>query len=292
MIQILKQSDTFSSMRVIDQTLILKYLNTFQINFQHVLLQLASNLLCKPSNLEERFQSLSLDSSNVSFNVYKTTIKVMSLSYDNEDGSLQDQGNEILESLRNEKTIPQLHSEYLGAILIDLLPLLETPELDMGTEPILLLNGFIRICNFQENYLKALTKCILNVWEFSAADAKVKIFTSITSAMMNWDTTMGTGQCRKLEKFLNKCVAPHLIWKAGSSAESTRTLAVTTLCAVVQGAPSISKEILPTFAKYFPSLIEENCVATRLYALKCFTDFGPVGMELLKPIAYGELLLL
>lgn len=214
----------------------------------------------------------------------------MSLSFDYEDKDLQIQGNAILEALKNEKTIPQLHSEYLERILIDLLPLLETPELDMGTEPILLLNGFLRICNFQENYLKSLTKCVKNVWEFSAADAKVKIFSSIAAAMINWDNTMGIGQSSKLEKFLNKCVSLHLVWKAGSSAESTRALAVTTLCAVVQGAPSISQDILPKFAKYFPSLIEDNNIATRLYSLKCFTNFGPLDMELLKPIAYGKLL--
>ncbi|KAL5275685.1 HEATR2 family protein [Megaselia abdita] len=255
---------------------------------QNVLLNLASNTLNKSNSIEEKFQSLSLDSSNISFNIYKATIKVMSLSFDYEDRALQNQGNEILECLKNEKTIPQLHSEYLGPILMDLLPLLETPGLDMGTEPILLLNGFIRICNFQENYLRALTKCIKKVWEFSSSDAKVKIFTSIASAMMNWDKTMGVGQNSKLEKFLNKCVSNHLVWKAGSSAESTRTLAVTTLCAVVQGAQSVSREILPKFANYFPSLIEENCIATRLYSLKCFVNFGPVDMELLKPIAYGK----
>lgn len=215
----------------------------------------------------------------------------MSLSYEYEDGNLQVQGNEILEALRNEKTIAELHSENLGSILMDLLPLLETPELDMGTEPILLLNGILRICKFQEAYLKGLIKCIKNVWEFSAADAKVKIFTSIAFAMMNWDNTMGARQNNKLEKFLDKSVLPHLLWKAGSSAESTRSLAVTTLCAVVQGAPSISQEVLPKFARYFPSLIEDNCVATRLYSLKCFVNFGAVSMELLKPIAYGKRLI-
>lgn len=215
----------------------------------------------------------------------------MSLSYDDEDKTLQTQGQEILEALKNEKTINELHAEYLGTILTDLLPLLETPELDLGTEPILLLNGFIRICNFQENYLRALTKCILHVWEFSASDAKVKIFTSIASAMLNWDNTMGIDQSSKLEKFLNKCVEPQLIWKAGASAESTRSLAVTTLCATVQGAPSVSQETLPKYSKFFPSLIEDQCVATRLYSLKCFVNFGPVEMELLKPIAYGECIL-
>lgn len=215
----------------------------------------------------------------------------MSLSFDYEESTLQNQGNEILEHLKNEKSIPELHNEYLGAILTDLLPLLETPELDLGTEPILLLHGFLRICQFQKNYLKPLSKCILNVWKYSASDAKVKIFTSISSAMMNWDKTMGPEEKEKLEVFLQKCVEPHLVWKAGCSAESTRSLAVTTLCAVVQGAPSVSQELLPTFSKYFPSLIEDNCVATRLYSLKCFSNFGKVGMDLLKPIAYGMIFL-
>lgn len=251
-------------------------------------MKLVECILLKSTKIEDKFQDLSIDSSNIASNIYRTVIKVMSLSEDYLDEEIQSQGNAILESLTNEKSISKLHRQFLEARLLELLPLLETEELDMGTEPILLLCGFLKICKFQCDYLETLKKCIQNVWKFSAIDAKIKVSRSIASAMMNWDDTMGTGQSNELEKFLNECISKHLKWSAGSGGEYIRIIAVCTLSAVAQGAPSVSKEILPKFLMYFPSLIRDNCVGIRLQSIKIFFNFGPIPMPQLLPIANGK----
>lgn len=81
-------------------------------------------------------------------------------------------------------------------------------------------------------------------------------------------------------------IAPHLIWHAGRTAESSRTMAVAALCSLAQGTSSENAgKIVQSLIVPLVSLIDDHNVATRLYALKLFHYVGPLQYDHLKILA-------
>lgn len=82
------------------------------------------------------------------------------------------------------------------------------------------------------------------------------------------------------------CIAPHLIWHAGRTAESVRTMATAALCSLIQGT---SKEnalkIVESLMVPLVSLIDDNSIATRSYALNILNHMGSLKYEQLKIVA-------
>lgn len=96
---------------------------------------------------------------------------------------------------------------------------------------------------------------------------------------MNWKTDMSTTPLEErtdlLKLFVKEAIEPCLIWKAGRSAESVRTMATQVLNAMAQGAPEECASILPAYAVIMHSLIEDNNAITRTYALRSIMNSGP-----------------
>lgn len=91
----------------------------------------------------------------------------------------------------------------------------------------------------------------------------------------------------QLNDFVEDIIEPCLIWKVGRSAESLRAMATACLCSMSQGAPLESFNILPNLTRHLISLVEDNSVVTRAYALRCLQACGPVLVEQLKPLGLG-----
>lgn len=263
---------------------------------QSTLLVLVDGILAKICSIgvEQDIRDLKVEDDEIFKNLYCVTIKVMALTFEKyqKTQQLDEKGLKILEKIASSQSISigKLHENYVHFAL-DYVNL--EANLDAFCEPILLLYGLLRICHFRSAYLQILIQKIKLVWKNCADEAKIKIFSAISIAMLSWRETIEgelVESIKLLKTFLKEVVVENLSWKAGANAESMRSLATATLCAVSQGASEEAKEILPTLAKFFPNLIEDHSISTRNYSLKCFLNFGKVKMEDLKPIAYGKLL--
>ena len=86
--------------------------------------------------------------------------------------------------------------------------------------------------------------------------------------------------------FCTEIIAPHLIWHAGRTAESVRTMATASLCSLVQGT-SVENACKTVESLIVPlaSLIDDHNIATRSYTLKIFQYIGPLKYEQLKILA-------
>lgn len=106
---------------------------------------------------------------------------------------------------------------------------------------------------------------------FITGESSTKIFISVLSLLL------------PLSK---DCIAPHLIWHAGRTAESVRTMATAALCSLIQGT---SKEnalkIVESLMVPLVSLIDDNSIATRSYALNILNHMGSLKYEQLKIVA-------
>lgn len=77
-----------------------------------------------------------------------------------------------------------------------------------------------------------------------------------------------------------------MIWHAGRTAESVRTMATATLCSLAQGiSESHIKKLLPSLMVPLISLIDDNHVGTRSYAMKLLLHVGSLKYEHLKLLA-------
>ncbi|KAM7349380.1 dynein axonemal assembly factor 5 [Cochliomyia hominivorax] len=224
---------------------------------------------------------------------YYSTIKVMALSLESEQTNCEELQSRALNILlkiseSSKLTLDELHEQFFFVALdsvrdIDAL-------LDALSEPILLLYGLIKLVKFRATYLRKLQQKINTVFQNCEDESKVKIFSAVSVAMLDWNKTMHktlAESCELLKEFLITVVEPYLIWKAGANAEAMRSLAVATLCSVSQGASEEAKQVLPYFAKYMAPLLEDQFTSTRYYAIKCLCNFGEVDIEHLKPIAYA-----
>lgn len=83
---------------------------------------------------------------------------------------------------------------------------------------------------------------------------------------------------------------PHLIWHAGRTAESVRTMATAALCSLVQGTrKENATKIVDALMVPLISLIDDNNIATRSYALQILMFVGPLKYDQLK--TFGSSLL-
>lgn len=86
--------------------------------------------------------------------------------------------------------------------------------------------------------------------------------------------------------FFLEIIAPHLIWHAGQTAESSRTMATAALCSLAQGTTSENAgKIVESLIVPLVSLIDDHNIATRLYALKLLHHVGPLQHDQLKTLA-------
>ncbi|XP_055912371.1 dynein axonemal assembly factor 5 [Eupeodes corollae] len=241
---------------------------------------------------EDAMSSLNLNpDSTIERSLYTVTIRIMALSYGTDSivAKYINRKQEILEkiALFINCDVATLHAKHLAWVLekLDNLDAL----LDSHTEPIILLCGIIHLCGYRPSSLEVLKLKIRTVWDHAADDAKIKVFTAVSISMLKWKDTMN-GDCEEeLEKFVSELIEEHIEWKVGAAAESMRSLAIASLCAITHGAPLAAVKILPKMAKYFTNLLEDNSVSTRNYALKCLLNFGPLEVEKLRPIAFGVL---
>lgn len=85
-------------------------------------------------------------------------------------------------------------------------------------------------------------------------------------------------------------IAPQLIWQAGRTAESVRTMATASLCSLVQGtSKERSAKIVESLTTPLVSLIDDHNIATRCYALKTVQYAGPLPYERLRLLAQALL---
>lgn len=92
-----------------------------------------------------------------------------------------------------------------------------------------------------------------------------------------------------LQKFIGDIIEPCIIWKAGRSSESLRSMAVSALCCASQGAEQETKRLFPNYVTHFIGLLDDNSVVTRGHTLRCLLNCGPLKIECLKSIAFGVL---
>lgn len=242
---------------------------------------------------EDAMSSLNLNpDSTIERSLYTVTLRIMALSYGTDSivAKYLNRKQEILEKIAMfvNCDVATLHEKHLAWVLEQQIDDLDA-LLDGHTEPIILLCGLIHICGYRPASLNALKCNIRTVWDNAADDAKIKVFTALSISMLKWKETMN-GECEEeLEKFIVELVEQHIVWKAGAAAESMRSLATATLCAMTHGASIAATTILPKMAKYFTNLLEDNSISTRNYALKCLLNFGELDVEQLRPIAFGVL---
>ncbi|XP_067640625.1 dynein axonemal assembly factor 5 [Eurosta solidaginis] len=276
-----------------------EFSQTLKPEFQLYVLKMVETLLSKSDQLINQMENAYAseeENQKLYLNVYITTMKVLALSFDSEHSNaaeLQEMGHRILSKLADKQKIStDLLNEKYFINALNYVENLDAP-LDDLTEPILMLNGLISTAKLRATYLKALQDKITVVWKNCADSAKVKIFSCISIVMLQWSTTINRSMeesIQLLQTFVNVVIEPHLEWRAGANAESMRSLAMATLCAMSQGAVNEARFILPVVVgKHLPSLLEDRAVATRHYSVKCLFNFGEVAVDQLKPIAYATL---
>lgn len=230
-------------------------------------------------------------------NCYCAVIKIMALSLECDHLNCEDlqvKSFKILENIANcnNCSSDDLHEQFLIYALeyVDNLD----AQLDALSEPILLLYGLIKLVKFRSSCLKQLQQKINMVFEHCAYESKIKIFSAVSVAMLDWNKTINRSldeSCNILNEFLESVVENHLSWKAGANAEAMRSLAIATLCSISQGAAKEAQVVLPKFSKYIPQLLEDQSVSSRHYAVKCLCNFGEIDIKSLKPIGYGKLII-
>lgn len=91
---------------------------------------------------------------------------------------------------------------------------------------------------------------------------------------------------RQFSFFLAEIIAPHLIWHAGRTAESVRTMTTAALCSLAQGTSNESaRKMVESLMVPLVSLIDDHNIATRSYTLKTLQYVGPLRYEQLKTLA-------
>lgn len=264
------------------------YSHTLKPGFQLYILKTLDTVLDKAHNATATVEELR----QLYEHIYVTSMKVMALSYavDCEQKELVEHGQAILKRVvqLEETTLAELHERWFALVLADVENL--DAALDENTEPVLLLYGLIHLGKLRASYLRQLIDKIKIVFECCSDSAKVRIFSILSIAALNWSNTMRVEReqsTQLLSTFVTEIVEPHLIWRAGASGEAMRSMAMATLCAVAQSAQQEARELLPRLAKHMPSLLEDRNVTTRLYAIKAMCHFQGMSVEELKPLAYA-----
>ncbi|SPP80269.1 dynein assembly factor 5, axonemal [Drosophila guanche] len=268
-----------------------EYSHTLKPGFQLYILKLLDTMLDKSLKVtatQEELQSLYES-------IYVVGIKVMALGYSlNSDNSDLNVGQRVMERVAQflDLTLDQLHERCFHLALADVQNL--DAALEDNVEPVLLLDGLINIGHLRRSYLKLLIERVKIVFEYCSPNAQIRIFSSLSMAALHWSSTMLPAEDTQdspsmLKTFVSDIVEPYLMWKAGANAESMRTLAMATLCALSQSAPEAVLEVLPSLVQHMPSLLEDRNSSTRNYAIKTVHYFRGLSVEELKPLAYAAM---
>lgn len=264
------------------------YSHTLKPGFQLYILKTLDTVLDKAHNATATAEELR----QLYEHIYVTSMKVMALAYavDSEQMELLEHGQAILKRVvqLEETTLAELHERWFALVLADVENL--DAALDENAEPVLMLYGLIHLGQLRASYLRQLIDKIKLVFEYCSDSAKVRIFSILSIAALNWSDTMRAEReqsTQLLSTFITEIVEPHLIWRAGASGEAMRSMAMATLCAVAQSAQQEARELLPSLAKHMPSLLEDRNVTTRHYAIKAMCHFQGMSVEELKPLAYA-----
>ncbi|KAG5672460.1 hypothetical protein PVAND_002587 [Polypedilum vanderplanki] len=240
--------------------------------------------------LRNLIPGVSIDNDNLVKNFYVIALKTtsMAMAYDNK--ALRNEGINILKLIdtkcNNRDNLSLMHSKYLKATLgtLDLLD-------KANNEQVMILYGIICICGFEKPFIDVLKQAIKTALEHCEAEGKIKILSAIAIASLNWDKTIGflddsNEKFLILKCFIDDCIVNHLIWQAGRTAESVRTMATAALCSLVQGtSKENAMKIVESLMVPLVSLIDDNNIGTRAYALKTFMNSGPLKYDQLKIVA-------
>ncbi|XP_019540004.3 dynein axonemal assembly factor 5 [Aedes albopictus] len=233
-------------------------------------------------------EGLANESDRVSTEKMLYTVILKSAAFAYEDSQIiRDRALQVLAKLN--PSTEQLHEHHLADV-INSLENLESSNSD-AAESILLLAGIVFVCGFRQPYYDALRQALKTALQHAIPQGKIKLFSSISIAMLRWNETMcgaGEEQSTLLQHFMTDLISPYLVWAAGRSAESVRSMATACLCSMSQGAENgIFITLLSMELKTLASLIEDNSIATRAYALRTLLAMGALDFENLKLIAYA-----
>lgn len=214
----------------------------------------------------------------------------MSLGSDNEE--VQTLGKEILSKISafTYASVQNLHDRYTVHLLTQIEGLdIETNEVH---DQILLLSGVIRNSGMHISNIKTFQPYIILALKNTCPEGQVLIFKSIAESMLQWKDNLlsnaeGEGEYTHLKTFIEEVISPYLMWHAGRSAETVRTMATACLCATVQGSnQNIAEQLINTFSSELIPLIEDNSIRTRTFAVRILLSSGPLETEKLKPIIF------
>ncbi|KAH8331022.1 hypothetical protein KR067_010490 [Drosophila pandora] len=266
------------------------YSHTLKPGFQKYILKLLHTVLEKSLKINAGQEELM----ELYECVYVACIKVMALSHSLTGGRNEDVefGQTLIGKIMGLEQVSEakLHERWFHLALKDVDNLDAT--LEDNAEPVMLLDGLINICLIRATYISDLIEKVKVVFEHCCDSAQVKVFSSLSVASLLWSQTVDIEReqsTQLLSHFVTEVVEPYLTWKAGSSAEAMRSLAMATLCALAQGAEEEAVEVLPALAKHMPSLLEDRNVTTRHYAVKAVVYFRGMSVEDLKPLAYSTM---
>ncbi|XP_053695692.1 dynein axonemal assembly factor 5 [Sabethes cyaneus] len=219
--------------------------------------------------------------------LYTVVIKVAAFSHEDAE-SVRERALEILSKLHSGE-VEQLHDRHLADVCGSL-ENLESSNSDTA-ESIMLLAGLLSVCGFRLAYHDALKTALGTALKHAIPQGKIKLFSSISIAMLRWNRTMSTSadeQRLLLLSFIEDIIAPYLVWAAGRSAESIRSMATACLCSISQGTDnSIFVTILPNHLQILAGLVEDNSIATRAYSLRTLLAMGPLEADSFKLIAFA-----
>ncbi|CAG9808706.1 unnamed protein product [Chironomus riparius] len=227
---------------------------------------------------------------NVVENYYIVTLKMTAVGYDNE--VIRNEGINILKLIAEPESVSKIHAKYLKSAL-KTLDLLDKANND-SFEQIMVLYGIICICGFEKSFLEDLKSSIKLTLEHADGEGKIKILSAMAMAALNWDKTIDVEDPNEnfliMMSYINECIAPHLIWHAGRTAESVRTMATAVLSSLVQGTTKENfTKIVDALLVPLISLVDDNNIATRSYALKILMHVGPLKYDNLKNFGSGLL---
>uniref|UniRef100_A0A336M6X9 DNA polymerase zeta catalytic subunit n=1 Tax=Culicoides sonorensis TaxID=179676 RepID=A0A336M6X9_CULSO len=231
--------------------------------------------------------------SEVERNLYTIAMKVMCLSAENNE--IQTLGYEVLQKIStfSYTSVEDLHQRYISYVLNQIEGLdIEVTEV---IESILFLSGYIRISGLNLSNIAIYQPHIIVALKNTCPEGQILTFKSIAEVMLKWsDKSLPDGETQdelpKLESFIKEVISPYLIWHAGQSAETVRTMATACLCSTVQGtAKNISQQLIETFSGELIPLIEDCSIRTRAYAIRALLSAGPLEPEKLKPLIFQVL---
>lgn len=213
--------------------------------------------------------------------LYQNLVNLIAISIVNRS-DIAENGRKILEQLNVD--VRQLHQRYL-AEMIETIEGLDS-ENSGGAEPILLLSGYIKFCGLDSKYMAQMLSAIKTVMESAQPDGKIQILVSLSISILNGiPENEPAVKLQLITDLIDQVIVPCLVWQAGRSAESIRSMATAVLCSISENAPSEAHQLMPIIVSTLTALVEDNNIATRSYALRCLCNCGPIPVDHIKPLA-------